>query len=159
MWSLNSIKRLFLVVFLIALPLFASPTLVKAQDLHRFSVDCEFVGSTGSCTGDIVGTITETAASGRILGIDGQADTCVLDGSTETLDDLHGSTLTLKTSGTTCFSPSVDFNLRHNAYQIFARTGRFECVGGVGVFVVGPSRVGSYLVHLDGNITDNICLQ
>jgi hypothetical protein len=158
MWSLNCIKSCgLLVVFVAALALFTPPTSVKAQDsladLHRFTVDCVFVGSTGSCRGDIgTATISDTAASGATLGADGQRDTCKLDGSTETLTDPSGSSLTLKTSGTTCFSPSVAFNLRDNAYQITGGTGRFAGATGVGHFVVGPSVSGAYVAHIDGNI-------
>jgi hypothetical protein len=158
MWSLNSIEsRGLLVVFVAALAVVARPTSVKAQDsladLHRFTVDCVLVGSTGSCRGDIgTATISDTASSGATLGTDGQGDACKLDGSRETLTDPSGSSLTLKTSGTTCFSPSVAFNLRHNGYQITGGTGRFAAATGVGVFVVGPSVAGSYLVHIEGNI-------
>jgi len=85
------------------------------------------------------------------LGIDGQGDACKLDGSTDTLTEPGGSSLTLKTSGTTCFS--FPFNLRDNGYQITGGTGRFAGATGAGNFVAAPNAAGTlYVVHIDGTI-------
>ena len=44
-------------------------------------------------------------------------------------------------------------NIRHNAYEITAGTGRFAGAVGDGDFVVAPGASNSSIIHIDGNVS------
>lgn len=157
MRSRNLTIKLGLLILLVAgLTVVMQPTLrVKAEgapELRKFEADCTSNSDgTFRCRGEIIGhaTLTDASASaGPDTFPNGAAgQTCEFEGSTELLTTKDGSTITMKTTGTTCAGAGV--NIREGGYEITDGTGRFAGAQGTGFFVLSfPSK----LIHIDGNI-------
>ena len=160
MRSRNLTIMLGLVMLLVAaLTVVMQPTLrAKAEgapELRKFEADCtRNSDGTFRCKGDVIGhaTLTDVSASlgagvsGFNNGAAGQG--CQFEGSTELLTTKDGSTITMKTTGTTCGGAGIE-SIREGGYEITNGTGRFAGAQGTGFFVISAP---SNLIHIDGNI-------
>lgn len=158
MRSRNLTIILGLVMLLVAaLTVVMQPTLrAKAEgapELRKFEADCtNTTDNTWRCKGDVIGhatlmDVSATAGERSSNGTTGQL--CAFEGSTELLTTKDGSTITMKTTGTTCAGAGI--NIREGGYEITDGTGRFAGAQGTGFFVLSfPSK----LIHIDGNILE-----